>query len=536
MTRHHQQPPALSPSCTLPRATPPHHHPAPSSTTTSTSTCTTTTPATTKVPPISSQRTTAGGNSNSQHRSSSIPTLPPLGLSPRLASQQQQQSVFTPPTPQPATSRVHSDTYLTFLSPYEVREVKAYGVACYYGQNAVDRKIQAPIPGQPNDGFDTEKGDYRVVIGDHVRYRYEILGVLGRGAFGTVLKVLDHVANTPVAMKIIRNRKKFTQQAATEIEVLTHLSLKDSADTVVKLLDSFTFRNHVCIVFELLSLNLYEVMKHHRFKPIKMSLVRKFAVHILRALTLVHDENVIHCDLKPENVVLVQSNRSRCKLIDFGSSCIEGRHVYTYIQSRFYRAPEVILGFSYTRAIDMWSFGCLLVELASGYPLYPGESEYDQLMCIIESLDVPPREIIESSPRRNLFFDQDGLPKLIDSTQKKVRIPNGCPLRSEFLKDFNPEFADFVANFLTWDPAQRPTPEQALCHPYLRDTIATVMRTSPGAEISFVSLQHFPMPPSAGSAAAGGTAVSGEAGDAGIGVTPLKPSGAASNSSRRGSL
>ena len=85
----------------------------------------------------------------------------------------------------------------------------------------------------------------------------------------------------------------------------------------------------------------------------------------------------MHCDLKPENVMLRQPNRSIIKVIDFGSSCLTDERIYTYIQSRFYRAPEVILGLPYGTPIDMWSFGCILDELLTGYPLFPGERNND---------------------------------------------------------------------------------------------------------------------------------------------------------------
>lgn len=88
---------------------------------------------------------------------------------------------------------------------------------------------------------------------------------------------------------------------------------------------------------------------------------------------------IIHCDLKPENILLRSKSRTDIKIIDFGSSCHVNERMYTYIQSRFYRAPEIIFGIPYDLAIDMWSFGCILVELYTGFPLFPGESEEDQL-------------------------------------------------------------------------------------------------------------------------------------------------------------
>ena len=87
------------------------------------------------------------------------------------------------------------------------------------------------------------------------------------------------------------------------------------------------------------------------------------------------EHNIIHCDLKPENILLRKANKSGIKVIDFGSSCFEDKKVYTYIQSRFYRAPEIMLGIPYTKSIDMYSFGCIIYELASGEPLFTGEDE-----------------------------------------------------------------------------------------------------------------------------------------------------------------
>lgn len=136
---------------------------------------------------------------------------------------------------------------------------------------------------------------------------------------------------------------------------------------------------------------------------------------------------IIHCDLKPENILLKdpRANRPRnsdsnpayipddfnpihsqyqIKVIDFGSSCYENERLYTYVQSRFYRSPEVILGLPYTTAIDMWSFGCILVELYTGYPLFPGENEADQLACIMEVKGLPPKDIISAGSRIRTFF------------------------------------------------------------------------------------------------------------------------------------
>ena len=140
----------------------------------------------------------------------------------------------------------------------------------------------------------------------------------------------------------------------------------------------FIHRNHLCIVFELLSHNLYQVIK--KSKSLSLPLVRKFAYQLLNSLHFLYNEvHIIHSDLKPENILLREPNMIGIKIIDFGSSCRYNDKIFNYIQSRFYRAPEVLLGMDYSHPIDMWSLGCILVELHTGVPLFPGQDSYDQV-------------------------------------------------------------------------------------------------------------------------------------------------------------
>ena len=104
--------------------------------------------------------------------------------------------------------------------------------------------------------------------------------------------------------------------------------------------------------------------------------------------------------------MLKSPDKSGIKVIDFGSSCFAHERIYTYIQSRFYRAPEIILGIPYTTAIDMWSFGCILTELFTGVPLFPGESEQEQLSLIMEVIGLPATDILAQASRKSVFFDE----------------------------------------------------------------------------------------------------------------------------------
>jgi dual specificity tyrosine-phosphorylation-regulated kinase 2/3/4 len=157
---------------------------------------------------------------------------------------------------------------------------------------------------------------------------------------------------------------------------------------------------------------------------------------------------------------------SEIRVIDFGSSCFENEKVYTYIQSRFYRSPEVILGTPYGMPIDMWSLGCILAELYTGYPIFPGENEQEQLACIMEVFGPPEKHLIEKSSRKKVFFDSMGKPRLSVSSKGRRRRPSSRDLR-QALKCDDEAFLDFIARCLRWDPARRLTPHEASVHEYI---------------------------------------------------------------------
>lgn len=381
------------------------------------------------------------------------------------------------------------EVYKSRLTKYEVNEIVNYPHIYFIGANPNKNRAQLGpnVVGYKNFGFDDSSGSYIHVAHDHIAYRYEMLKVIGKGSFGSVVRAFDHKEMQNVALKMVRNEKRFHQQAQTEIAILKHLKSKDTNNSmnVVHMFESFIFRDHTCITFELLSLNLYELTRKNKFNGFSLHLVRRFAYSILKCLEALHENKIIHCDLKPENVLLKQQSRSGIKVIDFGSSCFEHERIHTYIQSRFYRSPETILCAKYGMPIDMWSLGCILAELATGHPLFPGEDENDQLALIMELLNMPPESLKQQAKpcRLKQFINSKGYPRYCatdilpngrliflggKSRKGKPRGPPGSRTWDQALcgcDDIN--FIDFVRRCLEWDPHLRMTPEMALRHPWI---------------------------------------------------------------------
>nr|XP_046153418.1 dual specificity tyrosine-phosphorylation-regulated kinase 4-like isoform X2 [Oncorhynchus gorbuscha] len=361
------------------------------------------------------------------------------------------------------------------LTEHEQEEIMDYSEVWYLGLDAKKMKGSPSLP--HNSGYDDESGGYLKVAHDHIGFRFEVLEVIGKGSFGQVLKCLDHKTNELVAIKVIRNKKRFHHQAMVELKILDALRRKDrdNQHNVIHMKEHFYFRNHLCISFELLGVNLYELLKKNNFQGFSQILVRRFAYSLLKCLQMLHKEKIIHCDLKPENILLSHKGQGNIKVIDFGSSCYEQQRVYTYIQSRFYRSPEVLLGHPYSMAIDMWSFGCILAELHTGFPLYPGESEMEQIACIMEVLGMPPTDFLSTATRKRQFFDSKGNPRNITNSKGRKRRLNSKDLASA-LKTNDPLFLDFIKRCLTWDPKKRMTPDEAMQHEWIQEARSSKFR------------------------------------------------------------
>ncbi|XP_017098965.2 dual specificity tyrosine-phosphorylation-regulated kinase 2 isoform X1 [Drosophila bipectinata] len=425
--------------------------------------------------PVSSSTTNSSSNGGNE-RGSSTKSNSSSGSSGNSASStgSAELKCNTPMTPSELVKK-----FRNYLTDLEFEELKVYKEVWYFGQHASKNYNKpAPTANTTNLGYDDDNGNYKIIEHDHIAFRYEILEVIGKGSFGQVIRALDHKTNTHVAIKIIRNKKRFLNQAVEELNILDELRDKDAdgSHNVIHMLDYAFFRKHLCITFELMSLNLYELIKKNNYNGFSMSLIRRFCNSIVKCLRLLYKENIIHCDLKPENILLKQRGSSSIKVIDFGSSCYVDRKIYTYIQSRFYRSPEVILGLQYGTAIDMWSLGCILAELYTGFPLFPGENEVEQLACIMEVLGLPPKVLISVARRRRLFFDSRDAPRCITNTKGRKRAPGSKSL-SQILHCQDRYFIDFLQRCLEWDPAERMTPDEAAHHEFLQPSSSSRHRS-----------------------------------------------------------
>ncbi len=349
--------------------------------------------------------------------------------------------------------------------------------------NKINKDMETANPNINNNfNFNDREGDYQFQKGYHLNYRYEIIELLGKGSFGEAVKCYDHKNKEIVCIKIINSRDEFQNQAMIEIKILTSISLNDvnNESGNVRFFHYFHFRGHICLVFELLGQNLYEIIQLNDFNGLNLPLIRYYAMDLLFSLLFLRRVKVIHCDLKPENILIVPNKKNKVKIIDFGSSCFQYEIMYSYIQSRFYRAPEVILDLGYNYEIDIWSLGCILSELYAGSPIFSGLDEMEQINYIMKYLGPPPNSFIEKSCKSQCFFNINNneiYSELVNSKDfnnknKKKNIENfftsinhNNNVNADLTQFEN--FVDFICKCLEWNPKERMTPEEGLMHPFI---------------------------------------------------------------------
>lgn len=346
-------------------------------------------------------------------------------------------------------------------------------------------------------------GDYHLVQHEllcSLKNTYEVLDFLGRGTFGQVVKCWKRGTNEIVAVKILKNHPSYARQGQIEVGILARLSSENADEhNLVRAFECFQHRSHTCLVFEMLEQNLYDFLKQNKFSPLPLKVIRPVLQQVAAALKKLKAMGLIHADLKPENIMLVDPVRQpyRVKVIDFGSASHISKAVCsTYLQSRYYRAPEIILGLPFCEAIDMWSLGCVIAELFLGWPLYPGALEYDQIRYISQTQGLPGEHLLNVGIKTSRFFCREsdssyaawrlksteeheaetGLKskearKYIFSCLDDIAHVNlvmnleGCDLLAE--KVDRTEFVSLLKMMLQIDAEERIAPSDALSHPFI---------------------------------------------------------------------
>lgn len=317
--------------------------------------------------------------------------------------------------------------------------------------------------------------------------RYKILSDLGEGTFGKVVECWDRREERRVAIKIVRSISKYQEAARLEIEVLLHLKLHDPDGLYhcVKLLSAFDYHAHVCMVFEKLGPSLYEQLRRNRFRPFPLDQVRDYAFQLLESINFVHSLTLIHTDLKPENILIAEAAATAAtrrlnaiKLIDFGSATFDSHHHSSVISTRHYRAPEVILGLGWTYPCDLWSIGCILVELYTGQALFQTHENLEHLAMMSCVLGPIPDSMIRRADGsgQKYFMRVKGGRRALNwpggaSSKASIRSVRKVQSLEDIIRcaDGHADFFDLVRRLLAFEPGTRCTSAEALKHPFFRD-------------------------------------------------------------------
>lgn len=338
------------------------------------------------------------------------------------------------------------------------------------------------------DNWDDPEGYYNVRLGELINGRYHVHQHLGKGMFSSVVRATDSKTGTMVAIKIIRQNDTMRKAGMKEIGILEQLHEADPEDKkhIIKFLRYFDHKGHLCMVFENLSMNLREVLKKFgRDVGLNLRAIRAYAQQMFLGLSLLRKCDILHADLKPDNL-LVNEQRNMLKVCDLGSaSPATDNEITPYLVSRFYRAPEIILGMPYDHAIDVWSIGCTLFELYTGKILFTGRNNNQMLRSIMECRGKYPPKLLRRGQLTPMHFDEmhnfqsteeDKVTGRLSTRVIDFRKPTrdlkarlmgkGARLTEGETKELG-QFVDLLDRCLHLNPEKRCTPLEALRHPFM---------------------------------------------------------------------
>jgi len=355
--------------------------------------------------------------------------------------------------------------------------------------------------GASGDDWNDAEGYYRAQIGELMDSRYLVVeDKCGQGVFSNVIKAKDQQDKGPVAIKIMRCNDMMRKAAEKEIAILEKLNKADKGNkkNVIRLMRYFVYRNHLCLVFECMWDNLRVALKKYtKDKGMSLRAVRAYTKQLLVALHHIHRCDIIHADIKPDNI-LISAGHNLVKICDLGSA-METREVEAtpYIVSRFYRAPEIVLGAKYGPPADTFALAGTLFEIFTGKILFRGKTNNDMMRLFMEVKGKLPHKIIKTGMCWKQHFDENLDFKFFDQdkvTRKKVtRIITDCAAKpgkgvlDQVLVRVGPEkqkseikddqiytkkakqFGDIMNLMTTLDPDRRATPVDMLQHPFVTE-------------------------------------------------------------------
>jgi len=341
---------------------------------------------------------------------------------------------------------------------------------------------QAPINDDHDDHLIFEYGDL-------LQNRYKMMYVLGEGTFGKVVKCLDMCTNKQVALKVIKNVKRYKEAAMLEINVLNKLNKFDphGKHLCVSMLDWFDYHGHMCIAFEQFGQSVYDFLKDNSYSPYPMDHVRQITYDLCYSVDFLHRNRITHTDLKPENILFYNSsyesvfdhksessvNRVRnpeIRLIDFGSATFNHEHHSTIVSTRHYRAPEVILELGWSQPCDVWSIGCIIFETAVGSTLFQTHENREHLAMMERILGPIPSRMARKS--RGNYFDHHNRLDWNEESRSGRYVRKSCKSLYKYIpreyrgdSDWESLF-DLIRKMLIYDPNKRLSLKEALKHPY----------------------------------------------------------------------
>ncbi|XP_057651372.1 dual specificity protein kinase CLK4-like [Diorhabda carinulata] len=338
----------------------------------------------------------------------------------------------------------------------------------------------SPIPVEDDD-----EGHLIYKTGDTLQDRYQVLGTLGEGTFGKVVKVKDLEKDCIRALKIIKNVEKYREAAKLEINVLEKLAEKDPncVNLCVKMLDWFDYYGHMCITFEMLGLSVFDFLKDNNYQPYPLEHVRHIGYQLCYSVKFLHATKLTHTDLKPENILFVDSSyelvydvkkrkdvrrvkRTDVRLIDFGSATFDHEHHSTIVSTRHYRAPEVILELGWSQPCDVWSIGCILFELYLGITLFQTHDNREHLAMMQRIIGEIP---LSMAKRTKTKYFYKGKLEWDEKSAAGRYVKNNCKPLLKYKQsedsDHNALF-DLIFKMLEYEPSERITLREALHHPF----------------------------------------------------------------------